>query len=163
LIAQLDLSARFKSNPIALSEAILLNPSSDLSHPGLAPLMQALMTEGAPNALATLQTKPADPLSPSASISAMSDPMRVVNAPTGMRLFPKVMEWMPRSSEVAEVKFDMVVRIFKGHVLGIHIRTVSAVRGTPLCTVHVHLVSVQERISDVNMIHVPVSFRNALR
>jgi len=39
------------------------NPSRDLSHPGLAPLMQALTIEGAPNALAILQTKPADPLS----------------------------------------------------------------------------------------------------
>jgi hypothetical protein len=63
LVVQLDLRVSFKSNPIALSEAILLNPGKDLSQPGLAPLMQALTTEGAPNALAMLQTKPADPLS----------------------------------------------------------------------------------------------------
>lgn len=42
----------------------------------------------------------------------MSDPMRVVNAPTGMRLFPKVMDWMLRSSEV---EFGMVGGRFKGH------------------------------------------------
>ncbi len=116
LITQLDLRPSFKSNPSAVSEALLLNPSNDLSHPELAPLMQALMTEGAPNALAMLQTKPADPLSPSTSVSAMSDPIRVVNAPTGTRLFPKVMNWMLRSSGVAEVEFDMVGRKFKGYV-----------------------------------------------
>jgi len=110
LIAWLDLRVSFKSNPIALSEAVLLNPSSDLSHPGLAPLMKALMTEGAPNALAMLQTKPAGPLSPSASVSAMSDPMRVVNAANGTRPFPKLMYWMLRSSEV---EFDMIGGRFK--------------------------------------------------
>ena len=108
LIAWPDLRASSKLSPIALSEAILLNPSSDLSQPGVAPLMKALITEGAPNALAMLQTKPAGPLSPSASVSAMSDPMRVVKAANGTRLFPKLMEWTPRSSEVAEVEFDMV-------------------------------------------------------
>ena len=118
LIIQLDLRASLKSSPIALSEVILLTPSSVLSHPGLAPLMQALMTEGAPNALATLQTKPADPFSPRASASAISDPMRVVNTPTGMRLFPKVMDWMPRLSEVAELEFDIVGGRFKGHTRG---------------------------------------------
>jgi hypothetical protein len=98
----------FKSSPSALSEAIFLNPSSDLSHPGIAPLMQALMTEVAPNALVMLQTKLADPLSPSMSVSAVLDPMRVVNAATSMRLFPKVIDWIPRLSEVAEVEFGMI-------------------------------------------------------
>ena len=75
--------------------------------------MQALMIEGAPNTLAMHQTKPADPLSPRVSVSAMSDPMRVVNAPIGMRLFPKVMNWVLRSSEVVEVEFGMRVKGMK--------------------------------------------------
>jgi hypothetical protein len=87
---------------------ILLNPNSDLSHPGLAPLMQALTTEVAPNALVTLQTKLAGPLSPSMSVSVALDPIRVVNAATSMRPFPKLMDWMLRLSEIGEVEFDMV-------------------------------------------------------
>jgi len=70
---------------------MVLNPRSDLSHPELAPLIQALMTEGAPNALVMPQTKPADPLSPSTSVSTMLDPKRVVNAAISMRLFPRIM------------------------------------------------------------------------
>ena len=109
LIAWLDVRVSFKSSPIALSEATLLKPSSDLSQPGVAPLMQALITEGAPNALVTLQTKPAGPLSPNASVSAMLDPMRVVKAATGMRPFSKLIDLMPSWSEgVAEVEFCIV-------------------------------------------------------
>jgi hypothetical protein len=103
----------FKSSPTALSEAILLNPSNDLSHPELAPLMQALMIEVAPNALMTLQTKLADPLSPSMIVSAALDPIRVVNAATSMRPFPKLIDWMPRLSEV---EFDMVCGRIEEHV-----------------------------------------------
>jgi hypothetical protein len=66
------------------------------------------MIEVAPNALVMLQTKLADPLSPSMSVSAALDPMRVVNAATSMRPFPKLMDWIPRLSEIAEVEFGMV-------------------------------------------------------
>jgi hypothetical protein len=66
------------------------------------------MTEVAPNALVTLQTTLAGPLSPSMSVSAVLDPMRVVNAATSMRLFPKFMDCIPRLSEVAEVEFAMI-------------------------------------------------------
>jgi hypothetical protein len=65
------------------------------------------MTEVAPNALVMLQTKLADPLSPSMSVSAVLDPMRAVNAATSRSLF-SIMDRIPRLSEAAEVEFGMI-------------------------------------------------------
>ena len=92
LIAPLKSRASSKSNPIATSDALFLNPSSARSHPGLAPLMHALIIELAPKVPIVPQTRPAAPLSPNTRVSAIVDPMSVVNAPISMRLFPKLMD-----------------------------------------------------------------------
>lgn len=111
LIAPLELQASSKSNPIATSDALSLNPNSARSHPGLAPLIHALMIELAPKVLIVPQTRPADPLSPSTRVSAIVDPMRVVNAPISMRLFPKFMDWKVKPLAMVLVEESLAIML----------------------------------------------------
>ena len=86
----LDVGARDRFIPTALSEDMVLSPSICLSHPGLAALAQALMTEEVPKAVIVPHTMPAAPRFPRMRSPAVLDPIRVVSAAISTRPFPKL-------------------------------------------------------------------------
>ena len=82
------LEARFKLNPMVPSVATVRRPKVSLSQSGIKAAKQALRTEKEPNMLTPDQASPALPRFPSASCSAVLEPISAVRPAISIRPEP---------------------------------------------------------------------------